>query len=1069
MFSRFFIYRPIFASVISIVIVLVGTLSIPLLPIESMPTITPPSVQVSARYPGAGASVVEEAVTAPLEEKINGVENMIYMSSKSASDGSCNITVTFEIGTDVDMATVLVQNRVKEAEPGLPEEVKRQGVSVKKQSTNLVLMVNLISPEGTYDELFVSNYVTTRIKDVLARTSGVSDVKIFGAKDFGMRVWLDPLKLRARDLTTADVLAALQEQNVQVAAGQIGSQPAPGDQPFEYTVNTLGRLASVEQFERVVVKRGSAGQLVTIADVARVELGAQAYNWSAELDGAPSISIGIYPAPGGNSLEIANAVKDTMATLAEDFPEDLEHVILYDTTDYIKQSLKEVVTTLIIAVLLVVFTVYIFLQDFRTTLVPAITIPVSLLGTFAVMLALGLSINGLTMFGLILVIGIVVDDAIVVVENTMRIIDDEGLDAKAATAKSMIEITGPVVATTLVLLAVFVPTIVMPGISGRLYQPFAITISVATLFSSINALTLSPALCGMLLRPSRHRTRGFFGLFNRLVDSSTKGYTAVVSGLLRKSLIGGVVFVAILVACYFGVTSMPTGFVPSEDEGWCLVAVQLPDAASLGRTQAVLDEVAAIVGDTAGVRGSISVAGFSILDGVAATNAGAVWVVLDHWDDRTTPETQIQSVVQSLNRRFFAIPDGQVFAVRPPPIQGLGTTGGFQMELQDRGGAGIETLQQVASDLVQRGQQHPVLTQMNSTIRAGVPQLYLEVDRVKAKRLDVPLSEIFNTLQVNLGSAYVNDFNLFGRVWRVMAQADEPFRLVREDIKRLEVRSRSGKMVPLSTLVRVEDTVGPTVLSRYNLYPSATITGDAAPGFSSGQSIQAMTQIADQALPPQLGFEWSGVTFQQLAAGNVAAIFFALALVFVYLFLAAQYESWTLPLGVMLTVPSAVLGAAAFTLLRGLDNNIYTQIGLVLLIGLASKSAILIVEFANQLQSEGRTAMEAAMEAATLRFRAILMTAFSFILGVIPLVVATGAGAASRVSLGTAVLGGMLLATVGGLIITPFLFFMIQKITGRSGAGGPGPGAGEAIDDGATNPGLKTDPGIQTNPGLQTP
>ncbi len=1035
MFSRFFIYRPIFASVISILIVLVGVLSIPLLPVESMPSITPPSVQVSTAYPGAGASVVAESVTAPLEERINGVENMIYMSSRSASDGSCTIVVTFEVGTDVDMATVLVQNRVKEAEPGLPEEVKRQGVKVQKQSTNLVLMVNLLSPDGTYDALFISNYVTTRIKDVVGRIAGVSDVKIFGAKDFGMRVWLDPLKLRARGLTTADVVGALREQNVQVAAGKIGAQPAPPDQPFEYSISTLGRLESAEQFERVVVKRGAGGQLVTVADVARVELGAQAYNWSARLNGAPSIPIGIYPAPGANALQIADAVKAEMDRLAAEFPDGLEHRILYDTTDYIKQSMKEVVSTLVIAVLLVVLTVFVFLQDLRTTLVPAITIPVSLLGTFGVMLALGLSINGLTMFGLILVIGIVVDDAIVVVENTMRIIDEEGLDARTATARSMAEITGPVVATTLVLLAVFVPTIVMPGISGLLYRPFAITISVATLFSSVNALTLSPALCGMLLRPSKQRRRGPFGLFNRALDATTSGYTRVVTGLLRKTAIGVVAFAAVLVACWLGVTSMPTGFVPSEDEGWFLVAVQLPDAASLNRTEAVLDDVTRIVDGSPGIRGYVSVAGFSLLDSVVSPNSGVVWVVLDHWDERTAPGTRIDAIVGSLNRRFFAIPDAQVFAVRPPPIQGLGTTGGFQMELQDRGGAGLELLQQVASDLVRRGSEHPVLTQMNTTFRAGVPQLYLEVDRVKAKRLDVPLDAVFGALQVNLGSAYVNDFNRFGRVWRVMAQADERFRDERGDITRLEVRSRSGRMVPLATLLKVESTVGPTVLSRYNLYPSATITGDAAPGHSSGESIAAMTELARQSLPPQLGFEWSGVTYQQLAAGNVAGFIFALALVFVYLFLAAQYESWTLPLGVMLTVPTAVLGAAAFTLLRGLDNNIYTQIGLVLLIGLASKSAILIVEFANQLQQEGRTAFEAAIEAAKLRFRAILMTALSFILGVIPLVVATGAGAQSRVSLGTAVLGGMVLATVGGLIITPFLFVLVQRLTGRGGTG----------------------------------
>jgi HAE1 family hydrophobic/amphiphilic exporter-1 len=1033
MFSRFFIYRPIFASVISIVIVLVGVLSIPLLPVESMPDITPPSVSVTTSYPGASAAVVAESVTAPLEEKINGVENMIYMSSKSAADGSCSITVTFEIGTDVDMATVLTQNRVNEALPILPGEVKQQGVKVEKRSTNMTLMVNMVSPDGSYDELYISNYVTTRIKDVLARVNGVSKVEVFGAKDFGMRIWIDPLLLRARGLTTVDLIQAMQEQNVQVAAGQIGGQPAPSDQPFEYAINTLGRLHTVEQFENIIVKRGELGQLVRVRDVARVELGAQSYKWYGELDGAPSIIVGIYPAPGANALMVADGVKDQMSVLAEDYPQGLEHRIIYDTTEYIKQSIKEVVTTLIVAILLVVATVFVFLQDFRTTLVPAITIPVSLLGTFGVMLAMGLSINGLTMFGLILVIGIVVDDAIVVVENTIRIIDTEGLDSKAATAKSMLEITGPVVATTMVLLAVFVPTIVMPGITGRLYRPFAITISVATLFSSLNALTLSPALCGMLLRPSKERKKGFFGLFNRILDSTTSGYTTLVKTLMRRVAFTFLIFIGLLVATFFGVTSLPTGFVPSEDEGYFMVATQLPDAASLGRTQAVMDQVAEIIAEAPAIRGVIVIGGYSVLDSTVSANAGAAWVVLDHWDERSTPETQIQAVVDGLNARFSRIEDAIVFAVRPPPIQGLGTTGGFQMELQDRGGAGPELLQQVAFDLVDQGRQHAVLTGMNTTFRAGVPQLFLEVDREKAKRLDVPLDVIFNTLQANLGSAYVNDFNLFGRVWKVYVQADVQFRTERGDIDRLEVRSRSGKMVPLSTLLEVQDTVGATTLSRYNLYTSASVTGDAAAGYSSGQSIQAMQEIASTALPPSMGFEWTGVTYQQIAAGGAAGIIFALALVFVYLFLAAQYESWSLPLGVMLTVPTAVLGAALATLARGLDNNVYMQIGLVLLIGLAAKSAILIVEFANQLREGGTSVYDSAVDAARLRFRAILMTAFSFILGVIPLVIATGAGAASRVSLGTAVFGGMLLATVGGLIITPYLYYIVQTLSDKMG------------------------------------
>jgi len=1033
MFSRFFIYRPIFASVIAIVIVLVGVLSIPLLPIESMPNITPPSVQVTTSYPGAGAGVVAESVTAPMEEKINGVENMIYMSSKSAADGSCNITVTFEVGVDVDMATVLVQNRVNEALPVLPEEVTRQGVKVEKQSTNITLMINMVSPDGTFDELYISNYTTTRIKDVLARVNGVSKVEIFGAKDFGMRIWIDPLLLRARDLTTMDLTNALREQSVQVAAGQIGAQPAPKDQPFEYSISTLGRLETVEQFENIIVKRGEQGQLVRVRDVARVELGAQSYMWFAKLDGAPSIAVAVYPAPGANALNVAEGIKAEMERLGQDFPEGLEYRILYDTTEYIMQSLKEVVTTLIIAILLVVFTVYVFLQDFRTTLVPAITIPVSLLGTFAVMLALGLSINGLTMFGLILVIGIVVDDAIVVVENTLRIIDTEGLSAKEATAKSMVEITGPVVATTLVLLAVFVPTIVMPGITGRLYRPFAITISVATLFSSLNALTLSPALCGMLLRPSKERTKGFFGLFNRVLDSGTTHYGSIVKMLLRRSALTALIVGGLLVATYFGMIAMPAGFVPSEDEGYFMVAAQLPDATSLGRTEKVLDEIAVILDDTEGIRGVITVGGYSLLDTVVSPNAGAFWVVLNHWDERSTSETQIQTMVDSLNQRFAEIEGAIVFAVRPPPIQGLGSTGGFQMELQDVGGSGLELLQQVAYDLVDQGRQNPVLTQMNTTFRAGVPQLFLEVDREKAKRLDVPLDVIFNTLQANLGSAYINDFNLFGRVWKVMIQADEPYRLERADITKLEVRSNSGKMVPLATLLDVQDTVGPTVQARYNLYSSASITGDAAAGYSSGQSITAMQEIARNAMPPSMSFEWTGVTYQQLAGGGAAAFIFALAIVFVYLFLAAQYESWTLPFGIIFSVPIAILGASVLTLARGLDNNVYTQIGFVLLIGLSAKNAILIIEFANQLRQSGKTPFEAAREAARLRFRPILMTAFSFILGVMPLLFASGAGAASRVALGTAVFGGMAFATAFGIFVIPWLYFVVQSLSEKIG------------------------------------
>jgi HAE1 family hydrophobic/amphiphilic exporter-1 len=649
------------------------------------------------------------------------------------------------------------------------------------------------------------------------------------------------------------------------------------------------------------------------------------------------------------------------------------------------------------------------------------------------------------MFGLILVIGIVVDDAIVVVENTLRLIDDEGLDAKEATAKSMVEITGPVVATTLVLLAVFVPTIVMPGITGRLYRPFAITISVVAVSLKNNALTLSPALCGMLLRPSKERNKGFWGLFNRTLDKSTTGYTAIVRGMLRKAAFVVLMFAGLMVASYFGITSLPTGFVPSEDEGYIMAAAQLPDAASLGRTEQVMDQVSEILATQEGIRGNIVIGGYSLLDGVVTPNAGAVWIVLKHWDERETPETQIQAIVDSLNAKFATINEAVVVAVRPPPIQGLGTVGGFEMQVQDRGGTGLELLQQSALDLIGEGRKNPTLTALNTTFRAGVPQIYADVDRVKAKRQGIPLSVIFNTLQANLGSAYVNDFNLFGRTWKVYVQADEPYRVRRDDITALEVRSPTGKMVPLSALVDVSDTVGPTVLKRHNLFASATITGDAAAGFSSGQAVEAIAATASNVLPPSMGFEWSGVTFQEQKAGGSVAIIFALALVFVYLFLAAQYESWTLPLSVMFSVPIAVLGAALATLLRGLDNNVYTQIGLVLLVGLSAKTAILIVEFANQLRQEGKSPFDAALEAARLRFRPILMTAFSFILGVMPLLVATGAGAVSRRALGTAVFGGMLLATVAGVFFIPFLYYVVQRFSeaiGRKKVPEPAPEAG---------------------------
>ncbi|MGB5890484.1 MAG: multidrug efflux RND transporter permease subunit [Thermoanaerobaculia bacterium] len=1033
-FSRFFIYRPIFAMVISIVIVIIGLLSIPILPVESVPNITPPTVKVSTSFPGASAEVLAETVAQPIEQEVNGVENMLYMSSKSPSTGDMQLTVTFAVGTDPDMAQVLTQNRVSIADPKLPAEVKQQGVVTKKQSTALVMVAALYSPDGKRDELYLSNYATTQVKDVLARVNGVGEVLMFGAKDYGMRIWLDPELLKARNLTTNEVLSALQEQNVQVAAGKIGEEPNSGGLNFEYTLTTLGRLAEVSQFEQIIIKRGEQGQLVRIADVARVELGAQSYAWYSELDAAPAISMGIYQLPGSNALAVAQGVTSALEELSTRFPESLEFSIPFDATRYIEASIKEVVTSLVIAVILVIFSVYIFLQDFRTTLVPAVTIPVALIGTFGVLLVTGQSINNLTLFGLVLAIGIVVDDAIVVVENTMRLIESEGLPPKEAVAKAMDEVGGAIVATTLVLLAVFAPTLVMPGLTGRMYRPFAITISVATIFSSINALTLSPALCGMLLRPSSGKKKGwFFTRFDKYFDRTASSYGRAVAVLVRRSLIVMIVFAGLVVAMVLGFGRMPGGFVPSEDEGYFFVNVQLPNAASLRRTREVMDRAMAEVEKLPGVQNIITIGGYTLLDAVQGPNYGAAIVSLVPWDER---EHTVFELIQMVSQGLSKIREGTAFAFGPPPIQGLGSGSGFQMELQDLGGMGLRQLETFANDIVAAGFEGGKITRLNQNFQSNVPQIYIDVDREKTKRLQIPLQTVFDTLQANLGSAYVNDFNLFGRTWRVMVQADEEFRSRVSDIQRLEVRTDEGRMVPLSTLVSVYETVGPSVVNRFNMFPSATITGAPAPGYSEGESVDEIERITQQTIPSQMGFSWSGVTQQQKESGDVAPLIFSLALIMVFLFLAAQYESWATPLAVLLSVPLAILGAIIFTLIRGFDNNIYTQIGFVLLIGMSAKNAILIVEFAKQQRDEaGKSVIEAAREAARLRFRPILMTALSFLLGVIPLVIASGAGANSRVSLGTAVFGGMLLATVAGVFMIPLLYVVVQLAAEKLGGG----------------------------------
>ncbi len=1025
MFSRFFIDRPIFAGVVSMVIVIAGAITVPFLPIEQYPDITPPTVVISTQYPGANAQVVANTVVTPIEEQVNGVDNMIYMSSSSSADGQAKIVVTFRVGTDPDIATMLVQNRVKIAEPRLPEEVMRQGVTVKKQSTNLTLMLTLFSPDARYDDIFLSNYAIKYIKDVISRVPGVGEVTVFGSKNYGMRIWIDPELLAARRMTAEDVIRAIQEQNVQVAAGKIGQMPAPDNQDYQYTITATGRLTDPEEFKQIVVK-DDGRRLVRIKDIAHVELGSETYDSNALLNGAPAAAIGVYQLPGANALEVADGVDRVMRDLAERFPQGLEFATSYDSTLFVRASIREVITTLFIAFVLVFLSVWVFLQDFRATMIPGITIPVSLIGTFAVMMVLGFSINTLTLFGLILVIGIVVDDAIVVVENTTRLMEQKKLPRREAAKQAMDEVTGPVIATTLVLLAVFVPTAFLGGVTGRLYQPFALTISVATVFSSINALTLSPALSAILLRPPTGRRGWFTRAFDRVFGRVQSGNSWLVDRLIRRLGIIMILLVGCFVANYFSFMAVPGGFIPDEDQGYFFLNIQLPDGAALTRTDAVVREVDQILADTPGIDQRIFVTGYSMLDDSTSPNYAFAVVTLAPWEDRDTPELRVDAILYSIYGRFQKIQDAIVLPFVPPAITGLGATGGFAYQLEDRAGTDLIVLQQMADELVQRASKNPELTRVNTTFRATVPQLFVDVNRVKAKRMGVPVTAIFQTLQANLGSIYINDFNKFGRVYKVMIQADQAYRSQIEDIGKLEVRSNTGRMVPLSTLVDIEEIVGPSAIKRYNLYPTAAITGSPVPGVSSGQAIKIMEQLSDRLLPNSMGYEWTGMSYQEIQAQSQAGVIFALSLTFVFLFLAAQYESWSIPIAILFGVPFAVLGGIGAIWLLGIDNNIYVQIGFVLLIGLSCKNAILIVEFAKQLRQQGRPTVDAAGEAARLRFRPILMTAFSFILGVLPLVLATGAGAASRTSLGTVVFGGMIAATFAGTLLTPGLYTLVQ-------------------------------------------
>ncbi|MDJ0867734.1 MAG: multidrug efflux RND transporter permease subunit [Myxococcota bacterium] len=1023
--SRFFIERPIFATVLALAIMIAGGITLQVLPVSQYPEIAPPTVEVKTTYPGANAQVLAETVAAPIEQEINGVERMLYMSSTNTNDGTYTLNVTFEVGTDVDMAQVLVQNRVAIALPKLPEETRRQGVTTKKKSTAIVQLVSLISPDGTHDDLFLANYAIINVKDQLARLYGAGDVEVLPQSDYSMRVWLDPEKLESRRIATTDVVNAIREQNVQVAAGQIGQPPTPTGQNFQFVINTLGRLTDVEQFENIIVKAGEEGRVTRIKDVAKVELGAKTYDVFSELSGRPSVSLLIFQLPGANALQLADDVEAVMERLSERFPAGVEYAIPFDTTRFVRQAIDEVYTTLFVAALLVFATIFIFLQDWRASLVPAATIPVSLIGTFLVMGMLDFSVNLTTLFGLVLAIGIVVDDAIVVVENTARLVED-GMPARQAAIQAMEEVTGPVIATTLVLLAVFIPTAFLPGITGQLYRQFGLTIAAATVFSSINALTLSPALCAILIRPKPERQNALFRGFNRGFDALAAGYGRVVGALIRKAAFTMVAFGGIAFLAVTGFGSIPTGFLPEEDQGYLVAGAFLPEASSQERTREAVDKLSRIFEETPGIDNWVTLGGYSVLESTNLPNAITAWLTLDSFEERAEPHLSAQGILAHLYGEFDEVQEAMAFAFPPPAILGLGNAGGFQMEVQDTGGLGYAVLAQIVEEMVRDGNAQSELTGLSTTFRASEPQLFVDVNRTQAKRMHAPLANVFDTLQTYLGSTYVNDFNKFGRVYQVRVQAEPRFRVTPADIRRLYVRNEDGGMVPMGALVDIEQTLGPQIVRRFQLYPSAPIFGQGMPGVSSGQALSLMEQMAERKLPSQMNYAWTGISFQERQVGNEAIFIFALAITFVFLVLAAQYESWTAPSSILLSVPFAILGVVVALMARGMANDVYTQIGVVLLIGLASKTSILIVEFARQQRAAGKGLEDAAFEAARLRFRPVLMTTISFVFGTLPLLVATGAGAASRQAVGTAVFGGMVAATFLTVSFVPVFFKVFQ-------------------------------------------
>lgn len=1031
MFAEFFIRRPVFATVCSLIIIIAGAISIPNLAVSEYPDITPPQVTVTCNYIGASAQAVESSVTIPLEQQINGVQGMKYMSSSSGNDGTCTITVTFDLERDINTAAVEVQNRVATAQGRLPVEVRNTGITVQKSSTGFVMGVGLGTEHGEFSNLFISNYADRYIKDSIKRVKGVSDVMIFGERKYAMRLWLDPSKLSRRGLTPMDVTKALAEQNVQVAAGQIGEPPAPPNLSYQMSVRAEGRLKDAKEFENIVLKTGTDGSLVRLSDVGHAELGAESYASALRFNGREAVGLGITALPTANAIDVSKAVQVEMENLSKYFPPGMRYVVAFDATNSVNQSIKEVTLTLAQAIVLVVLVIFVFLQNWRSTLIPAITIPVSLIGTFAFMKWLGFSINTLTLFGITLATGLVVDDAIVVVENIYRTMKERGLSARVATVEAMGEVTGAVIATSLVLAAVFVPVAFFPGTTGQLYKQFALTISFSVGLSAFCALSLTPALGAMWLKGEDEHSHGFFGIVNKFLDWLKESYGKALGLTLRFKPAVTAIFLAGLASTYWLFNTVPSAFIPNEDQGYFFVIIQGPAGVSLNYTNKVMQQVEHILSQQPEIKGTFAVSGFAFTGN--SPNSGFVAATLSHWKDRPGKEHALDSIIMRVQGQLSQITGASVFAFNPPAIQGLGAFGGFFYELQDRRGVDIAALSAASNALIGQANMQPQLRGVNTSFKANAPQLLVTVDRQRAKQMNVEIGDIFSTLQILLGSSYVNDFDMENRIYRCYVQADQNYRSNPRDIKEFYVRSKTGAMVPLGNLVHISNLVSPAVISHYNLFRSVEINGSAAPGFSSGQALDTMKQLSQKVLPQGFAYEWSGISREDIESQGKAGIIFALGVVFVFLVLAAQYESFVDPLIILLAVPVAICGALAAQSIRGLDNDVFCQIGLVMLIGLASKNAILIVEFANQLRKTGMNAEEAVVQAAKIRLRPILMTSIAFILGIVPLILAEGAGAASRRSLGTAVFGGMLVSTVLNLFIVPTLYVLIKKLRGDEG------------------------------------